>query len=214
MSNGAIRDHGRVTASRKEVVIAAFTLAAIAVFLVLRFVVRPATHIFGFPAHEIPLIAALLFGGAPLVLDLGAKVLRREFGSDLLAGISIVTSVLLHEYLAGTLVVLMLSGGEAMEAYAVRSASSVLEALAKRMPSKAHRKLNAKIADVGLDDIAIGDLLVVFPHEICPVDGVVVEGRGVMDESYLTGEPYMMSKTPGSEVLSGAYLSPPRPRSS
>ncbi len=46
--------------------------------------------------------------------------------------------------------------------------------------------------------------LVVFPHEICPVDGTVTEGHGVMDESYLTGEPYMMSKTPGSQVLSGA----------
>ena len=46
--------------------------------------------------------------------------------------------------------------------------------------------------------------LVIFPHEICPVDGTVVAGSGVMDESYLTGEPYMMSKTPGSAVLSGA----------
>src|SRR5262249_13828402 len=46
--------------------------------------------------------------------------------------------------------------------------------------------------------------LVVFPHEICPVDGTVIEGHGVMDESYLTGEPYVLSKTPGSTVLSGA----------
>ncbi len=198
------QDHGVVAASRKEIVIAGFTLAAIAFYLVLRFGVRPTTAILGFPAYELPLIAALVFGGAPLVLDLVEKLLRREFGSDLLAGISIVTSVLLHEYLAGSLVVLMLSGGEALEAYAVRSASSVLEALANRMPSIAHRKLDGKMADVALEEIEIGDLLVVFPHEICPVDGVVVEGRGVMDESYLTGEPYMMSKTPGSEVLSGA----------
>ena len=48
-----------------------------------------------------------------------------------------------------------------------------------------------------LEEVAVGDTLVVFPHEICPVDGTVVEGHGVMDESYLTGEPYMMSKTPG-----------------
>ncbi|MGD8699449.1 MAG: HAD-IC family P-type ATPase, partial [Gemmatimonadales bacterium] len=204
MPNEERQDRERQTASRKELVIAGFTLAAIAAYLALRFGIRPTTTILGFAAHEIPLIAALLFGGAPLVLDLAAKALRREFGSDLLAGISIVTSVLLQEYLAGTLVVLMLSGGEALEAYAVRSASSVLEALAKRMPSTAHRKLNGKMADVALDDIEIGDLLVVFPHEVCPVDGVVIEGRGVMDESYLTGEPYMMSKTPGSEVLSGA----------
>src|SRR5208282_3149509 len=108
----------------------------------------------------------------------------------------------LGEYLAGTLVVLMLSGGEALEAYAVRSASSVLAALAARMPSRAHRKRNEELAEVTLDEVTIGDLLVVFPHEICPVDGTVLDGRGVMDESYLTGEPYMISKTPGSQVLS------------
>jgi heavy metal translocating P-type ATPase len=72
------------------------------------------------------------------------------------------------------------------------------------MPQAAHRKNNGAIADTNLQQIVIGDLLVVFPHEICPVDGVVVEGHGAMDESYLTGEPYEMSKTPGSKVLSGA----------
>jgi heavy metal translocating P-type ATPase len=139
-----------------------------------------------------------------LVWELLQRVLKRQFGSDHLAGISIVTSVLLGEYLAGSFVVLMLSGGEALEAYAVRSASSVLEALAKRMPSTAHRKTDNHLIDVGLAEIAIGDTLVILPHEICPVDGTVVQGHGIMDESYLTGEPYMMSKAPGSPVLSGA----------
>jgi heavy metal translocating P-type ATPase len=111
---------------------------------------------------------------------------------------------LLGEYLAGVFVVLMLSGGEALESYAVRSASSVLEALAKRMPTIAHRKRDATIEDVALDEIHVGDVVLVFPHEVCPVDGIVVEGHGVMDESYLTGEPYVVSKTPGAAVLSGA----------
>jgi heavy metal translocating P-type ATPase len=60
------------------------------------------------------------------------------------------------------------------------------------------------LTDVPLDKVAVSDTLVVFPHEICPVDGTVVEGHGVMDEAYLTGEPYVVSKTPGSTVLSGA----------
>ena len=58
--------------------------------------------------------------------------------------------------------------------------------------------------DVPLDQIAVGDAVLIHPHEICPVDGLVLEGHGVMDESYLTGEPFQMSKTPGSDVLSGA----------
>ena len=98
----------------------------------------------------------------------------------------------------------MRSGGEALAADAVRSASSVLKALAKRMPSVAHRKSGTSFEEIGLDQVAVGDLLEVLPHEICPVDGTVVEGRGVMDESYLTGEPYQISKTPGSTVISGA----------
>lgn len=195
---------GLPPSSRKQAMIATFSIVAIGMHLVLRFGVRSTGDIFGLAVSELPLVATLAFGGVPLVVALLMKAVRREFGSDLLAGISIVTSVVLHEYLAGSLVVLMLSGGEALEAYAVRSASSVLEALAKRMPSIAHRKRDGNVSDVTLGEIAIGDSLVVFPHDICPVDGTVVEGRGVMDESYLTGEPYMMSKTPGSDVLSGA----------
>ena len=154
-------------------------------------------------ARQLPLYIALA-AGVPLVLDLTLKAARRQFGSDLLAGISIVTAVVLGEYLAGSLVVLMLSGGKALETFAVGRASSALRALAKRMPSVAHRRFNGQVEDIALDTITVGDQVVVFPHEICPVDGVVVEGRGVMDESYLTGEPFMMPKAPGSAVLSGA----------
>lgn len=183
----------------RETIIALLAIVFILVHLVLRFAVKPPP-----PIQLLPLWGVLLFGGVPLVWDLLGKLLRREFGSDLLAGISIVTSVLLGEYLAGSLVVLMLSGGEALEAYAVRSASSVLQALSKRMPSIAHRRVDSELADVPLDAITVGDTVAVLPHEICPIDGTVIEGHGVMDESYLTGEPFVMSKTPGSSVLSGA----------
>lgn len=185
--------------SRKQLAIAVLAIVAIAAHLVLRFATQCPPNV-----SDIPLLAALAVGGGLLVWDLLVKLVHREFGSDLLAGISIVTSVVLDEYLAGTLVVLMLSGGEALESYAVRSASSVLAALSKRMPSVAHRRSDAKLEDMPLEEVAVGDVVLVFPHEICPIDGTVVEGHGVMDESYLTGEPYMMSKTPGSAVLSGA----------
>lgn len=153
---------------------------------------------------NVPLWVALGAGGGVLVFRLLGKAWRREFGSDLLAGISIVVSVWLGEYLAGTIVVLMLSGGEALESYAVRSASSVLEALAKRVPSVAHRKEGARLEEVAIDQIKVGDELVVLPHEICPVDGEVAEGHGVMDESFLTGEPFQITKAPGAAVISGA----------
>ena len=153
---------------------------------------------------NLPLVVMLLAGGVPLVWDLLRKLLAGTSGSDLLAGVSIVTSILLGEYLAGVLVVLMLSGGAALESGAVSRAGNVLNALAKRMPTLAHRKTASGLTDIALSSVAVGDVIIVLPHETCPVDGQVVSGRGTMDESYLTGEPYRMAKAPGSNVLSGA----------
>ncbi len=183
----------------KETAIAVVAIASITLHLFLRYGLATSEFISNFPLY-----LSLLTGGIPLVYGLLIKMVHREFGSDLLAGIAIVTSVFLGEYLAGTFVVLMLSGGEALESYAVGRASSVLKALAKRMPSIAHQKVDGGVLDVTLDQIQIGTTLVIYPHEVCPIDGIVVEGRGIMDESYLTGEPFEISKTPGSTVLSGA----------
>lgn len=190
---------------RKEPAIAMLAIAGIAVHLAMRYGAMPLpVGARDSAIAAVPLLLVLGLGGLPLLWDLARSALQRELRADLLAGLSIVTALLLHEYLAGALVVLMLSGGRALEAYAVRSASAVLEALAKRMPSKAHRKTHGTLTDVALGDIGVGDTLIVLPHEICPADGTVLEGHGTMDESYLTGEPYVMSKAPGSQVLSGA----------
>jgi heavy metal translocating P-type ATPase len=185
--------------NRKTSLIAGLSILAIALHLLLRFAfdTSPLTQ-------NVPLLITLTLGGLPLLFDLLKKLFNRQFGSDLLGGISIITSVALGEYLAGAIIVLMLSGGEALENYALRSASSVLAALAKRMPSIAHKKEGAQIRDVALADIAVGDTLVIYPHDICPVDGTVIEGHGMMDESYLTGEPFQITKTAGSSVISGA----------
>lgn len=153
---------------------------------------------------QLPLIAVLMLGGIPLIYQLAIRLIKGDFGADLLAGIAIITAVFLNEYLAGSLVILMLASGGVLETYAIRKASSVLEALASRMPSLAHRKAGDRLVDITTEQVNIGDTLLILPHEICPVDGTVMEGSGAMDESYLTGEPYMMSKISGSQVMSGA----------
>jgi heavy metal translocating P-type ATPase len=189
----------------REFVIATSAVVAIVLHLLLRFGGSGQTLVLArLRAAELPLLAALLLGGAPLLFELLIKLFHGDFGSDLLAGISIVTAAFLQEYLAGTLVVLMLSGGQALESLAVRRASSALTALAGRMPSLVHRRTDGTIAEVPLAEVAVADLLLVFPHEICPADGTVIDGHGTMDEAYLTGEPYRISKVPGSNVLSGA----------
>ena len=153
---------------------------------------------------DIPLLIVIAIGGIPLVLQIMLKILHLDFGADLLAVLALVTAAWLDEYLAAVLIIIMLSGGQALEVYAMRKASSVLLALAERMPSTAHRRRGEKVEQIALADIAIGDEIVIFPHETAPVDGVVIDGNGSMDESYLTGEPYQVSKAPGTSVLSGA----------
>jgi heavy metal translocating P-type ATPase len=182
-----------------NIIIAVATVLAIAATVALR-------HVVGIdsPGADWPVITVLIGGGLILVFNLLVAMFKGEFGSDLLAGISIVTSVVLGEYIAGALVVLMLSGGTALEEYAMRRASSVLDALARRMPSLAHKRSGVTMVDISADQVRAGDEVVVLPHELCPVDGIVTEGRSSMDESYLTGEPYRISKTPGCEVISGA----------
>ncbi|HTP43821.1 MAG TPA: heavy metal translocating P-type ATPase [Candidatus Acidoferrum sp.] len=183
----------------RETWIAIASLAGIVLHLLLRYLVAAPAWVF-----FAPLWFALLVGGVPLVFSLARKLVRGEFGSDLLAGISIVTAIVLGQYLVGTIVVLMLSGGTALENYATQRASSVLDALARRVPGTAHRKSENRIDDISLSEIRIGDSLVILPHEIGPVDGIVIEGHGEMNEAYLTGEPFEISKTPGCAVFSGA----------
>lgn len=193
------QDKGRAPLLDVESSIALLALVSIFLYLILHYLLP------GFQPYSLyPLYITLAIGGGILVFDLLCKLVAFQFDSDLLAGISIVTSVLLGEYLAGSLVVLMLSGGKTIENYAIRTASKMLEVLAKRAPTIAHRKKNEGIEDISVKDIAIGDSILIFPHEICPVDGEVIAGNGVMDESYLTGEPFLISKAPGSEVLSGS----------
>lgn len=189
----------RNLAFSRETIVAVLSTTGIALSLVFRFGLRMSEE-----TWRIPLIAVLIIGGIPVLWALLKKLFAREFGSDLLAGISILTAAAMGEYLVGAIIVLMLSGGEALEQFATRRASSVLDALARRMPLVAHRKSGHSIVDIRLDQVAVGDHLLVLPHEICPVDGEVIEGNGVMNEAYLTGEPFELSKTPGSKVISGA----------
>lgn len=179
-----------------QIIIVGIALLAIILFLLLRF--------FQSSLANIPLWLVIVLGGIPLVLQIAEKLLKGDLGADSLAAMAIITAVILGEYLVATLIILMLASGQTLEAYATRKASSALLALVKRMPTIAHRKAEQKIEDIILNDINIGDILVIYPHETCPTDGIVLDGHGSMDESYLTGEPYVISKAPGAMVLSGA----------
>ena len=151
------------------------------------------------------LLSGILICAAPLFYDLLREILHGNFSVDLLALLSVVTALIMRQYWVAAIVILMLSGGKSLEDYATGKASSVLSALARRMPQTAHRiDATGASQDVPVETVAIHDEVILYPHEICPVDGIVLAGSGSMDESYLTGEPFEIAKAPGSTVLSGA----------
>ncbi len=179
-----------------QIIIAFLSIFIIGIYFFLK--------VFNYPYAQYPLFFLLIVAGLPLLSQIFFKLIKGNLGADILAALALVTGVILHEYLASAFIILMLASGQALERYAMRKASSVLLALEQRMPLIAHRKTNHHIDDIELEQIKIDDEIVVYPHETCPVDGIVVEGHGSMDESYLTGEPYQISKAPGASVLSGA----------
>lgn len=152
----------------------------------------------------VPLVVACLVVGIPLGYRVIHAALHGDFGADLLGLIAMAASLALREWWVGAIIALMVATGEALEQAASARASAVLGALARRSPTLAHVRSSNGLADVPIADVPIGTGVLVLPHEICPLDGIVIEGHGAMDESYLTGEPYVVPKTPGSQVLSGA----------
>jgi len=150
------------------------------------------------------LFGIVLLGGIPLLWETLQQFRRKEFSVDLIAILAITGSLLLNEYLAGAFIVLMLSGGEALEAYALRRARSSLAALAERAPRTAHIWQGEKLINIPAEAIEVGMEVVVKPGELIPVDGVVVSGSSSVSEADLTGEPIPVRKTVGMVVLSGS----------
>jgi heavy metal translocating P-type ATPase len=110
----------------------------------------------------------------------------------------------LGEPLAGAVVALMYSGGNILEDIAVARAEHDLRALVDRAPRMAHRRLNDRIEDVPVADVAVGDELLVRAGEVVPVDGIVASHSASVDESALTGEPIPVTRLKGAGVYSGS----------
>jgi len=161
-------------------------------------------HLHNSHIPNIVLLVAIAAASIPLLISIARQIFKANFSVDILALLSILTSLILGQYWVAAIVVLMLSGGQALESFATRRASSVLLALAKRMPPQTAHRAGTAVEDISIESIAVGDELLIYPLEICPVDGVVVSGQGSMDESYLTGEPFLIAKAPGTNVLSGS----------
>lgn len=144
-----------------------------------------------------------LIGGVPLIWNTIKNMARGRFYVDTIASVAILGSLGIGEYLAGALVVLMQSGGEALEDYGLRRANHSLDNLLRRAPSVAHLRNGEEYVDIPALDVKVDDLLLIRPGDIIAVDGVVIEGNGSVDEAALTGEPVPLAKGPSDQVYSG-----------
>ena len=133
------------------------------------------------------------------------RALRRgTWGIDILAVTAIVATVVLGDYWAALVVVLMLTGGEALADSASQRARRELGALHDRAPRFAHRAHGGNTVDVPVSELAVGDVVEVRPGEVLPVDGIVLDDDATLDESSLTGESLPVVHAAGDAVASGA----------
>ncbi|HEY0782014.1 MAG TPA: heavy metal translocating P-type ATPase, partial [Thermoanaerobaculia bacterium] len=149
-------------------------------------------------------LGTLVAGGAPVVWETLAGMLRGRFAADVVALLAIVTAVVMGEAFAGVIIVLMQSGGEALERYSLRRASSSLDQLLARAPRRAQRRSGGRLTEIDVAEVAIGDTLVVRPGDLIPVDGTLLAPEAQVDEAALTGEPLSRAKRAGDALLSGS----------
>jgi heavy metal translocating P-type ATPase len=140
----------------------------------------------------------------PLVWEMIQDIRTGVYGVDILAATAIVTSVVLHQFWAGIIIILMLSGGEGLEDYAEQRAQTELDALLSRVPTQAHVYRGRKLVDVSASSIGPAAKIVIRPGEVVPVDGVVLEETALVDESSLTGEGLPQTRQVGETILSGS----------
>ncbi|AMW06841.1 hypothetical protein GEMMAAP_12950 [Gemmatimonas phototrophica] len=149
-------------------------------------------------------LLGLIVTGLPVAWRTFRGMLRGQFAADVVAMLAIVGALLLEQPLAGLVVVLMQTGGEALDAYAVARASNAVEALEADAPTTAHRVVEGRVTDIAAAMIVPGDALLIRPGELVPADGVVIDGTSHVDTSRLTGEPVPVRVAAGARLFSGS----------
>ncbi|GAA4113633.1 heavy metal translocating P-type ATPase [Enteractinococcus coprophilus] len=156
---------------------------------------------------QLAITAYLVVGVTLLVtmVDMFQALRAGHWGLDILAVVAMIATLVVEEYLAGMIIALMLTGGEALEAMAAGRASRELDSLINRRPTFAYllEADGVTVTRVALDEVQVGDLLVVRGSEVVPVDGHLISDRASLDESSVTGEALPVTKHPGDEIISG-----------
>jgi heavy metal translocating P-type ATPase len=148
-------------------------------------------------AFTVPVLLALLY-------EIVASLRRGEVGLDIVAALSMTAALAVGENLAAVVVALMYSGGQYLEAFAERHARREMTAILARVPRTSMRHRDGVLEEIGLEEIVPGDRLLIRQGDVVPVDGTVLRGVAILDQSALTGEPIPVQARVGDEVMSGS----------
>lgn len=163
-------------------------------------------YVFNLPLYAQALWTIALIGaGFPVVWRTLRAARHGNFATDLVASLSIITAAIIGQPLAGLVIVLMQTGGEALERFAERHASAAVRELEKAAPRIAHLITGTRgLVDVPVGELKVGDVFLVRPGEMVPCDGIVVNGISEIDASQLTGEAIPVLAHEGMGVMSGS----------
>jgi heavy metal translocating P-type ATPase len=143
----------------------------------------------------------------PVIVALAVSIIRDfligRVGVDAIALVSMAAAVAMGQPLAGVVVAIMYTGGNVLEDYARGKAERDLKSLRDRTPRVAHKWIGEKLIDIGVDDVAIGDELLVRAGELLPVDGYLLDPHASIEESAVTGEPLPVTRGSGDLLRSG-----------
>ena len=127
-----------------------------------------------------------------------------RWGVDILAIIAVVSTMIVGDYWAAWMILIMLTGGDSLEDYATSQADKELRSLLQNSPRIADKLVNGKIEEVKVDDLKIGDIVLIKPGSQVPVDGEIIKGNSSFDQSSLTGESVPVDKKIGDDLMSGS----------
>ncbi len=161
-------------------------------------------HLAGEPSWSHTLfLAATLVGIASSGWTIIGALVKKRFGVDVIALLALLGTVLVHEYLAGAVVTMMLLGGRSLEDYATGHAKRELKLLVERAPVSAHVERPGGLFTIALKEVGPGEKVMVATGEVVPLDGELADDRAVLDESALTGEPMPVEHVKGDMLSSG-----------
>lgn len=153
---------------------------------------------------QIVLIGVALIAITPSIKDMATTIIKGQVGIDVIALAAIGSSLILSQYLAAGVILVMLTGGEALEEFAKNRAKRELDGLLKRKPTTAHLLHGDNSQDVPVDRVKVGDSILIKPGDLVPVDGKIYKGASSVDESAITGESLPVNVKIGDAVLSGS----------